>query len=64
MGTCCLAHLTTKVQEYAPNAQNGAVTVQILENPVKDYPEVPEARIFCDYCTAPAVFLVSYFAKK
>ena len=35
MGTCCDAHLTTKIRDYAPNAQNGAVTVTILENPKK-----------------------------
>jgi len=33
MGTCCSAHLTTKIRDYAKNAQNGAVTVTVIENP-------------------------------
>ena len=34
MGTCCAAHLVTKVRDYASNAQNGAVTIQVIKNPV------------------------------
>ncbi len=33
MGTCCAACLTTKIRDYASNAENGAVTVSIIENP-------------------------------
>ena len=56
MGTCCDAHLTTKVREYIPNAQNGAVTVSIVEN--------PPGYITCDYCKANAEFSVSYYPKS
>lgn len=34
LGTCCAMHLAAKIWEYAPNAQNGAVTVQRIENPL------------------------------
>ena len=34
MGTCCAVCLVTKVRDYAPNAQNGAITVRIIENPM------------------------------
>ncbi len=33
MGTCCGAHLQTKIRDCAKNAQNGAVTVTVIENP-------------------------------
>jgi len=55
MGTCCTAHLATKIRDYASDAQNGAVTVQVIENPSIDCP--------CDYCKAPAEFTVSYYPK-
>ena len=32
MGTCCAAHLAAMIQPLAPNAQNRAVTVKIVEN--------------------------------
>lgn len=55
MGTCCSAHLAPMVRIYAPNAQNGAVTVQIIEN--------PSLAASCHYCKAPVEFMVSYFPK-
>ncbi len=62
MGTCCGAHLQTKVRDYAKNAQNGAVTVTIIENPT-DPAYVAHAGK-CDYCQAPAEFTVSYYPKR
>jgi len=53
MGTCCGAHLAVKVRHCAPDAQNGAVTVTIPENPLPK----------CDYCNAPGEFIVSYYSK-
>ena len=65
MGTCCAAHLTTKIRDYAPNAENGAVTVQIVENPAAYSGYNFESGVLpCDYCKAPAEFIVSYFPKK
>ncbi len=32
MGTCCAAHLAAKIRDYASNAENGAVTVNVIEN--------------------------------
>ncbi len=32
MGTCCANCLETKSRDYASNAENGAVTVSIIEN--------------------------------
>ena len=75
MGTCCNAHLATKVRDYAKNAQNGAVTVTVIENPqiktlIKTFdqlnPKQNEAVIvgYCDYCKAPADFCVSYYPKR
>ena len=55
MGTCCGAHLETKIRDYAKNAQNGAVTVTVIKNP-------PIGT--CDYCTAPAEFACSYYSKQ
>jgi hypothetical protein len=43
MGTCCSAHLATKVRDYASNAQNGAVTVTVIENPHVNVKIVPIA---------------------
>jgi len=60
MGTYCAAHLAAKIRDCAPNAQNGAVTVRIVENPAKFIPEVYEG-LTCDYCNAPGEFLVTYF---
>jgi len=79
MGTCCAAHLPTKVRDYAKNAQNGAVTVTVIENPKVDVKLVPSseqtvAQVLgqtssvikigkCDYCDAPAEFTCSYYPK-
>ncbi len=59
MGTCCSAHLATKVRTYALDAQNGAVTVKpiVIENPDIEKP------FACDYCKAPSEFTVSYYPK-
>jgi len=76
MGTCCGAHLTTKVRNNAKNAQNGAVTVTVIENPevkILNAPELtasgkdPNISVLkigkCDYCEAPAEFACSYYPK-
>jgi len=77
MGTCCSAHLATKVRDYARNAQNGAVTVTVIENPKVEIKTVPAAMPTitaptaattikvgkCDYCDAPAEFTCSYYPK-
>lgn len=73
MGTCCNAHLATKIRGYAKNAQNGAVTVTVIENPKIEYKvlsrtdktmEVSDIPIgACDYCKAPAEFTCSYYPK-
>lgn len=68
MGTCCGAHLATKIRDYAKNAQNGAVTVTVIENPkvVETYKDGKawEYYGFCDYCKAPAEFSVSYYPDR
>jgi hypothetical protein len=63
MGTCCGAHLQTKVRDYARNAQNGAVTVTVIENPHVTLAVGMNivASGACDYCKAPAEFAVSYY---
>ena len=72
MGTCCGAHLQTKIRDYARNAQNGAVTVAIVENPqiirLREEDGTKEGKLLtesggCDYCKAPAEFNVSYYPK-
>ena len=76
MGTCCEAHLTTKVRDYAKNAQNGAVTVTVIKNPQVKLLNVDQINAnpkdstipsllagTCDYCKAPAQFSVSYYPK-
>lgn len=55
MGTCCTAHLATKARDYAQNAQNGAVTVTLVQGPRLD--------LKCDYCNAPAEFICTYYPK-
>jgi hypothetical protein len=68
MGTCCEAHLTTKIRDYAKNAQNGAVTVTVIENPKVDIVDIGNSNMVfkgtCDYCKAPAQFTVSYYPKQ
>lgn len=56
MGTCCGAHLASKVRDYAPNAQNGAVTVTVIDR-------TQQGPMKCDYCGAPAEFICSYYTK-
>ena len=74
MGTCCAAHLAAKVRDYALDAENGAVTVTVIENPEKREEIAPAAAcghlightadLEYIFCMAPAEFLVSYFPKK
>jgi hypothetical protein len=71
MGTCCGAHLQTKIRDYAKNAQNGAVTVTVIENPKvilaipKDSGPADNIHVgTCDYCKAPAEFTCSYYSKQ
>ena len=61
MGTCCDAHLPAMVKEYLPNAKNGSVTVQPVENPPK-YTTVG-TKHECKYCSANAEYSVSYYPK-
>jgi hypothetical protein len=73
MGTCCGAHLQTKIRDYAKNAQNGAVTVTVIENPKIEFQVIDATSIIqlpttiktgkCDYCDAPAEFTCSYYPK-
>lgn len=69
MGTCCQAHLATKIRDYAKNAQNGAVTVTVIENPkiISEYADKKTGEVYssghCDYCKAPAEFSCSYYPK-
>ncbi len=67
MGTCCQAHLATMIRDFALNAQNGAVTTTIIENP-KVTETYKDGKLwshfgFCDYCKAPAEFNVTYYPK-
>lgn len=67
MGTCCAACLTTKIRDCVPNAQNGAVTVKIIENLIPALTASGESSLTwprCDHCPAPAEFGVSYYPKK
>ncbi len=64
MGTCCAAHLAAKVRDYAPNAENGAVTVNVVENSFERFVPPTEGGFVCDYCGAPAEFTVSYYPKE
>ena len=71
MGTCCAAHLPAKIREYAPNAENGSITVTPLENPQITTTDRGDGltstlirTISCDYCKAPAEFVVSYYPRK
>jgi len=64
MGTTCWhsscgAHLATMIRSCAPNAQNGAVTVRVVENPPKGADSAA-----CVYCDAPDEFQVSYYAEE
>jgi len=61
MGTACSAHLVAKVREYAPDAQNGAVTVQLWRGDPN--PPGGLGRPKCDYCNALPEFVVSYYPK-
>ena len=75
MGTCCNAHLATKIRDYAKNAQNGAVTVTVIENPQVNIIKIEGKKLIeaagspsvicgtCDYCKAPAEFTCSYYPK-
>lgn len=45
MGTCCAAHLAAKIREYASNAENGAVTVTVIEDSIRQNTEPPCSHI-------------------
>lgn len=75
MGTCCRADLAAKVRDYAPNAENGSVTVTPLEDPeMLISGEVLSAEKLnklieriakrCDICGGLGEFVVSFFPKK
>ncbi len=64
MGTCCGAHLQTKIRDYVKNAQNGAVTVTLIENPKLEFKPKGPLTSRCDYCKAPAEFTCSYYPKQ
>ncbi len=76
MGTCCASCLPTKIRDYASNAENGAVTVTVIENPPKpsfsrlsDVATKAVVRWFlnlpmCDVCSRSAEFAVSYHPRK
>ena len=66
MGTCCAAHLAAKVRDYAPNAENGAVTVTVIENPggICSYKIGMTRQKYTVFCLTPAEFTVSYHPKK
>jgi len=82
MGTSCKVcriDLATKVREYCPLAQNRAVTVTIIENPLRalnwaeedaarssiySSPRLVPSTTKCDYCDATAVFELSYHPRK
>lgn len=68
LGTCCAAHLAAKVRDYAPDAENGAVTVTVIENPSNSLrcnfiidPDRPHPDAV--WCTSLAEFKVSYYPK-
>ncbi len=70
MGTCCQAHLATMIRDYAKNAQNGAVTVIVIENPPVAWRWNDERKSLdvyegcaCDYCRAMAEFTCSYYPQ-
>jgi len=56
MGSCCSAHLETKVRQYGAAAKDNQVTVWVLTTPYDQRPK-------CDYCNALADFTVGYMSK-
>jgi hypothetical protein len=57
MGNCCAAHLLTKVTEYLKQSKDNKVEVNKItlgQRPI-------EGRIVCDYCSAEAEYIVSYY---
>ena len=56
MGTCCAAHLLTKVTEYLRASKDNSVEVNRL--PELDKRTMSQSK--CDYCSANAEYLVSY----
>lgn len=76
MGTCCEVCLANMVYAYARNAENGAVTVKPIENPLANNTcscIIGSTRTASNgtlpagepvYCCNPARFVVSYYPKK
>ena len=56
MGCCCAAHLLTKVTEYLRQSKDNKVEVsKFVALPTEG------ERAHCDYCSANAEYVVSYF---
>ena len=55
MGSCCAAHLLTKVTEYLRNSKDNKVEVN------KVITASGATKMKCDYCSADAEYMVSYF---
>ena len=51
MGTCCSAHLIDKVENYIDESTNGVACISRFAG---------SKNVKCDYCKAPAVYVVSY----
>ncbi len=79
MGTrfACGRCLPAKIRNYAPNAQNGAVTVTIIKNPpqpairdeegnslMNEWIEWLRSLPECDFCGTRAEFATSIYSKK
>ena len=65
MGTksCCSAHLAAMARDFAPDAQNGSVTVKPAENSFERFVPPRDGGYVCHYCGAPAEFDVSWHPK-
>jgi hypothetical protein len=59
MGCCCAAHLLTKVTEYLRQSKDNRVEVSKLL-PLDELPP-GTVKSKCDYCSADAEYMVSYF---
>lgn len=64
MGTSCAAHLASMIRDFVPNAENGAITVKVVENSYERFVPPADGGYVCHYCGAPAEFDVSYYPQK
>ena len=79
MGTCCASCLPAKVRDYALDAENGAVTVTVIEDLIRqnnqpkcDYvigrhtmtPPSGDVILGPVYCANIAKFALSYHQRK